>query len=145
MSELLHIATRWRKFVGDRRQAERLPVHREVRLICSASPSDEEPGLAVEAGPLPVLVGRTTDTSERGLALSLPSIRFGDRQVIDEGCALRLVLALPTRTVTMQATVVRCEPDDEGYLAHRHRVAVKITGMSDEERAHYQTYLRRLG
>ena len=89
------------------------------------------------------VAGFTRDISETGLALIVPSLRTGDRYLVDEGCKLRVVLVdLPNGEVEIFATPVRYielpEPDG-GYL-----IGVQITEMTDSDRARLVQYLKTL-
>jgi c-di-GMP-binding flagellar brake protein YcgR len=88
---------------------------------------------------------RTRDLSEAGVGLVAPSIYVGYTCVVDEGRTLRLALELPAATVRMEATPAHyvrlggAEDEAGGYL-----VGLRITLMSEEDRALYVAFLEEL-
>ena len=125
-----------RRFVGERRRA---PRH-AVRLRVTVS-------LAEQAGHAPRSVsGHTCDLSATGLGLVLPAIRIGERYLTGEGRRIAVALELPARAVTFHATPVRYErlDADESGGAAGYLVGAQITDMADEDRAHFDEYLRGL-
>ena len=133
--------TRLREIVADRRQGTRLKAQRQARLLFNISIIGDE---SVESRTqLIPLAGFTRDISETGLALIVPSLRSGDRYLVDEGCKLRVVLVdLPTGEVEIYATPVRYiqlpEPET-GYL-----IGVQITEMNENDRTRLLQYLKTL-
>jgi hypothetical protein len=133
--------TRLREVVADRRQAARLKSQRQARLLFNISIISTESG-ETRTQTIPV-AGFTRDISETGLALIVPSLRTGDRYLVDEGCKLRVVLVdLPNGEVEIFATPVRYiqlpEPET-GYL-----IGVQITEMNDDDRSRLLQYLKTL-
>jgi c-di-GMP-binding flagellar brake protein YcgR len=89
---------------------------------------------------------RTRDLSEAGVGLLAPSIYLGYTCVVDEGRTLRLSLDLPRATVRMEATPAHyvrlggATPEE----ASSYVVGLRITSMSDADRALYLTHLEEL-
>lgn len=134
--------TRLREFVADRRQGARYKSQRQARLLFNVSVVGAEGGESqVQTIPL---VGFTRDISETGLALIVPSLRVGDRYLIDEGCTLRVVLLdLPlSGEIEVYATPVRYEQLKEPEIGHL--IGVRITEMSDTDRDRLLHYLKTL-
>ena len=141
LASLRHKLTRLREIVADRRQAARFKSQRKARLLFNVSVVSDETG---ESRPQTIrLVGFTRDISETGLALVVPSLRIGDRYLVDEGCTLRVVLLdLPTGEAEVYATPVRYEELQEPEIGHL--IGVQITGMNDEDRSRLLQYLKTL-
>lgn len=137
LSPFLPIINRVRRFIGDRRRASRSKLQRKARLLFSVSPVDTG-GVRM----LP-LEGFTRDVSETGLALIVPSLHIGDTYLMDESCELRIVLLdLPTGQVEIHASPVRHERLVEVGPEQGHLVGVRITHMSEQDRARFHEYLR---
>ena len=126
-----------RKFIGDRRQSPRRPANRKARLVFSVTME----GVDERSRSMPV-EGYTRDISDAGLALVVPSLRIGDTYLTDSKCKLRIVLLnLPTGEVEIEAAPVRYEELDEGA---GHLIGVRITRISDDDRARFIKYLNTL-
>ena len=86
--------------------------------------------------------GYTKDISESGLALVVPSLRIGDTYLTDSKCKLRIVLLnLPTGEVEIEAAPVRYEELEGGA---GHLIGVRITRISEDDRARFNQYLNTL-
>lgn len=138
---LLQRVRRLREVVADRRSVRRLKAQRQARLLFNVSIVNDATGERHNQT-IP-LVGFTRDISETGLALIVPSLRTGDRYLVDEGCMLRVVLLdLPSGEVEIFATPVRYQQLNEpeiGYL-----IGVQITEMSESDRTRLLQYLKTL-
>ena len=89
------------------------------------------------------LEGFTRDISESGLGLIVPSIRVGDRYLIDKDCKLRVVLLdLPTGEIEIYATPVRYQPLQESEEGHL--IGVEIVSISEGDRGRLTDYLKTL-
>lgn len=130
-----------REIVADRRQAARFKAQRHARLLFNVSViSDDKDETRTQTIPL---VGFTRDISESGLALIVPSLRAGDRYLVDEGCTLRVVLLdLPSGEVEIFATPVRYRELDEPGSGHL--IGVQITRMSEHDRERLLQFLKTL-
>jgi hypothetical protein len=133
--------TRLREFVADRRLSARYKSQRQARLLFNISVVNSESGESrVQTIPL---VGFTRDISDTGLALVVPSLRVGDRYLVDEGCTLRVVLLdLPAGEIEIYATPVRYEQLQEPEIGHI--IGVRITEVSDGDRTRLLQYLKTL-
>jgi len=129
------IAARLRKFIGDRRRAERCSV--QLRFAVSLL-DHRSAGNATQTHSLD---GHTLDISMTGLALIVPAIRIGDQYLAGEGRVLRIDLELPVGPVAIQATPVRYERLDEDESEKGYLIGVNITAMSDPDRARYNEYI----
>lgn len=93
------------------------------------------------------LAGFTRNISETGLSLVVASSQFCVSRFDSVGKNLRIMLELPTGSVRIHATLVRCEPlHDEadqnraiGYL-----MSACITEMNDDEWVRLVQYVRTL-
>jgi c-di-GMP-binding flagellar brake protein YcgR len=125
-----------RKFIGERRQFPRREAQRKARLVFTVAVA----GGGAFTRTVPV-EGYTRDISESGLALVVPSLRSGS-VYLTAGSKLRIViLNLPTGEVEIEAAPVRYEelPEGEGHL-----IGVRITQISDRDRARLAQYIKTL-
>lgn len=91
------------------------------------------------------LEGYTRDISEDGLAIIVPSLRIGDKYLDSDDCTVRVVLLeVPSGSVEIYATPVRYQPLEETESERGHLLGLRITGMSEADRARYERYLRSL-
>ena len=144
MSELIRsITRRLRGLISERRHARRHQAQRKARLLFSVSLLDAERGH--EAAHLWPLEGYTRDISETGVGLVVPSFRLGEHHLTDPHCTLRIVLLdLPIGQVEMRATPVRYQPLKEEGAEGYHLIGVRITAISDSDRARLVAYLQTL-
>jgi hypothetical protein len=139
MSELpRRIVSSLRRFIGNRRHSRRV----RARLAFTISLSD--PRLRSNGSRrLPTLNGHTLDVSSTGLALIVPAIRIGEHYLAGSEPKLHVKLELPTGPVEMRVTSVRYESleesEESGYL-----IGARITEMSDQHRASYDSYISKL-
>ena len=139
--------------------------------ISYSIPLTSGPALAAAAGEPPELVGHTCDLSEGGLALIVPSLTFAYRHLISPDFKMRLTLELPSGPVEIAALPTHDRPvgdaDDDmhymlggeagdvtGSLFYGYEdnprdsaciLGLRITAMSDGDRALYAEHLRSLG
>lgn len=140
MADLIHsIASHLRRFVGDRRRAPRRHMQHEARLLFSASLLGEKIAPRDDSFPS-TLKGYTRDISETGLALIVPDIQIDEHHLADANRALRIMLEFPGAPVALDVAPVRCQSlAQEGSL-----LCVKITRMSEHDRASFVKHLRKL-
>ena len=133
------IATRLRARVADRRSAPR----RALRLPCVVLIHDPRHA-AVHAGRAPRLDAFTRDLSATGLGIVAPAIRIADRYLTDS--ALLILIEHPTGTIELLATLVRYErlEADGGDAEHGYLLGLRISEMSDSDRARYDELLSQL-
>ena len=112
-------------------------------LRCALSLPEDESDLFF---PREEMQCRPRDLSEAGVGLLAPSIYLGYTCVVDEGRTLRLSLDLPRATVRMEVTPAHyvrlggaSSEEASSYL-----VGLRITSMSDEDRALYNNLLEEL-
>ena len=133
------LINRLRRYVGERRDSPRHKAQRQARLLFSVSIVGADKS---NTHTIP-LEGVTHDISEKGLALIVPSLRVGDRYLVDEGCTLRVILLdLPTGQVEIYATPVRYKQLHEPEIGHL--VGVRITSMSEGDRVRLLQFLKTL-
>jgi len=92
----------------------------------------------------PLLEGYTRSLSETGLALIVPSLYFGGHYLNVVGSTLHIMLELPTGTVPIRATPVRCEKLDDKEGETGYLIGVRITEMNDSEWVRLVQYVRTL-
>ena len=86
--------------------------------------------------------GYTRDLSATGLALVVPTIRAGDHYLTGEGRSLLVTLEHPKGPLTLKVSPVRYEQLDESETERGYLIGVRITEMSDADRARYDAYLQ---
>lgn len=91
------------------------------------------------------LRGRTRDVSVSGLGLVVPSVYIGYDCVIDQGRTLVVILlTTPAGAVRMLATPVHYVRQDAGTGEPSYLLGLRITEMSDDDRAAYLRILDAL-
>jgi hypothetical protein len=88
--------------------------------------------------------GHTFDLSANGMALIVPAIILDEHHLVGENRSLKIQLELPPGPVEMQVRPVRYEHLDEHKSETGYLIAVKIVGMSEEDRAKYAEYVSSL-
>jgi PilZ domain len=129
------ILARLRKFIGDRRRAER----RQIRLSFTITLPGARTGKGSQS-----IEGHTLDVSTSGLALIVPVIRVGEHYLAGEDHALQIMLELPTGKVELSARPVRYERLDEDESETGYLIGVNIAEMNDADRARYEEYVATL-
>jgi hypothetical protein len=133
------IVSRLRKFIGDRRRAKR----QQVRLnfsISIASPAKSLTG----SRRIVSMDGHTLDLSANGMALIVPAITLDEHHLVGENRNLKVQLELPSGSVEMQVRPVRYERLEEHQSEMGYVIAVKIVGMSDNDRTSYSEFVSTL-
>ena len=140
MPELMRsMVARMRLYIGNRRRARRyrVGVHFTVSIF--------DPKLSREQlEHAPYVEGNTSDISTSGLALIVPAIRINDRYLTVPDQTLHLMLELPSGRVEMRVAPVRYEQLEREGTAIGYLIGVSIRAMSDDDRARFEDYLRRL-
>lgn len=140
MSEFARtIVSRLRKFVSDRRQAKRRRVRLDFNLSIT-SPAKSLKGSRRTTS----MDGYTSDLSANGMALVVPAITLDEHHLVGENRKLKVQLELPPGPVEMQVLPVRYEQLEEHRSETGYLIAVKIVGMSEEDRARYSEYVSAL-
>ena len=137
MSELpRRIASRLRRFIGNRRASKRV----RARLNFTLSLSDPRVNTNGSRR-LPKLDGHTLDVSATGLALIVPAIRIGEHYLAGADRKLHVKLELPAGPVEMKVASMRYEglEDESGYL-----IGAQILEMSDTDRASFEKYVAKV-
>ena len=132
------ILARLRKFIGERRRAER----RQIRLPFAISLGDERTSKGSRQPQS--IEGHTLDISTSGLALMVPAIRIEGRYLAGEDRPLRIKLELPVGPIEFQATPVRYEQFEEDESEMGYLIGVRITAMSESDRRRYDEYIAAL-
>jgi hypothetical protein len=140
MSELpRRIVSSLRRFIGNRRHCKRV----SARLKFTISLSD--PRVSSNGSRrLPTLGGHTLDVSRTGLALIVSAIRIGEHYLAGADRKLHVKLELPTGPVEMKVATVRYECLDESREDTGYLIGARITEMSDQDRAGYDSYIATL-
>ena len=130
------IVARLRKFIGDRRRAKR----QQVRLAFSISIASPAKSLTGSRRTV-TMDGHTLDLSANGMALIVPAITLDEHHLVGENRNLKVQLELPSGPVEMQVRPVRYERLEDHQSETGYVIAVKIVGMSEEDRAKYSEYV----
>ena len=140
MSELpRRIVSSLRRFIGNRRHSKRV----RARLPFTISLSDSRLGTNGSRR-IPTLNGHTLDVSSTGLALIVPAIRIGEHYLAGAERKLHLKLDLPVGPVEMKVATVRYESLEEGSEESGYLIGARISEMSDQHRASYDSYIANL-
>jgi PilZ domain-containing protein len=133
------LVSRMRQMVGVRRNSKR----RKARLTFSlslASPAKNLNGTRRRIS----MDGHTSDLSEDGLALIVPSITLDEHHLVGENRSLNVSLELPVGSIEMQVSPVRYESLEEHKTETGYLIGTKIVRMSDEDRAKFAEFVASL-
>lgn len=129
------MGNRLRKLLTNRREARRLKAQREVSLLV---------GMTIgEGAETELATGRTRDLSEAGLSMSMP-LNSRQHALLVAGSAVRILLMLPARTISIRVEVIYSEPLDKRDLDKGCLIGVRITQMSSDDEVSYMEYLESL-
>jgi len=117
----------------------RLKPRYNAELPCDVAPCDADLLFFNER-----LECRTRDLSETGVGVVAGSIYVGYTCVVDEGRTLLFRLELPSGAIEMEATAAHYLRLDAGGDEPSYLIGLRITSMSDEDRARYQRHLEEL-
>ena len=124
-------------FAPERRSAPRLPASCDAEVTAGLAILDNDAGDS--AGEL-VFFGQTTDVSESGIGIVLPSATIDERFCTDVH-RLTVLLHLPKGSSKLQVVPSRCMAFQEGDTTRGYLLAGRIVA-SDER---YTEYLTTLG
>jgi len=123
----------------DRRQAPRLSANLEARLEFSVllrEAATNDGGVQH----LRAVAGHTVNISEAGLAVVLHAQNIDEQYLSGAEGSMAIELDLPNGlSIEIQATPVRYEKLDEGYL-----IGARISEMSERDRGLFMEYLSEL-
>jgi hypothetical protein len=128
-----------RRFIGNRRHSKRVAARLSFTLTISDSRVNSNGSRR-----LPRLDGHTLDVSSTGLALIVPAIRIGEHYLAGDERKLHVKLALPTGPVEMKVATVRYESLEESGEESGYLIGARISEMSDQDRATYNSYIAKL-
>ena len=123
----------------DRRQSPRINATLDARLDFSVLMRDAE---TTEGGVqhLRACAGHTVNLSADGLGVMLHAQNIDEQYLLGGEGSMSIELDLPNGlSIEIQATPVRYEKLDEGYL-----IGVRISDMSDRNREFFEEYLREI-
>jgi hypothetical protein len=140
MPELIRsIAARFREYLGNRRRSPRYKLRLSVRVTPASS---AKPATRASAEPDSVY-GYTRDVSSSGLALILPSIRINNIYLAGEDRRLEVLIENESDPIVLYGSPTRYEKLEEGEGADKgYLIGVRITEMSDEDRARFLRLLK---
>jgi hypothetical protein len=138
MPELIRsIAARFREYLGNRRRSPRYKVRLSVRVTPVSSASPVRASAERDS-----LYGYTRDVSSSGLALILPSIRINNIYLAGENRLLEILIEDESDPIVIYGVPSRYEKLEEGEADKGYLIGVKITEMSDEDRARFLGLLK---
>ncbi len=123
----------------DRRQSPRLDANLEARLEFSVLLREAETS---DGGVqhLRAVAGHTVNISQAGLAVMLYAQNIDEQYLLGAEGSMAIELDLPNGlSIEIQATPVRYEKRDEGYL-----IGARISEMSERDRGLFKEYLSEL-
>ena len=123
----------------DRRKSPRLDANLEARLEFSVLLREAETS---EGGVqhLRAVAGHTVNISEAGLAVMLYAQNIDEQYLLGAEGSMAIELDLPNGlSIEVQATPVRYEKRDEGYL-----IGARISEMNERDRGLFREYLSEL-
>jgi hypothetical protein len=123
----------------ERRRAPRFKAGCDAEVTANLAILDID---APSVDDLLLFMGRTTDLSAGGVALVLPSTVI-DERYCGESARLHLLLHLPTGTVSLDISPVRCEPITVRDTSTAYFIGAKILSI-DDNRDEYDSYLRSI-
>jgi len=124
----------------DRRQSPRLDVNLQARLEFSVLLREAD---ATKSGVqhLRACAGHTLNISKHGLAVVLHAQNIDEQYLMGGEGSMAIELDLPNGlSLEIQATPVRCEKLEEGYL-----IGARISRMKPRERELFEEYLEEIG
>lgn len=133
------VVSRFRRYVGERRNAKRRKVRLGFTLSISSSAKSRNGEKRINS-----IDGYTHDVSPNGLALIVSAIRLGEQHLVGENRSLDLNLKLPGGPVEMKVTPIRYETFEEDEAQSGYLIGVEITEMPDEDRAKFSAYFLSL-
>ena len=119
----------------------RLKPRYNADLACAVALAESESDILF---PDARLDARTRDLSETGVGLVAGTIYLGYTCVVDEGRTLLFTLDLPAGTIEMEATSAHYLRLDAGGAEPSYLIGLRITSMTDEDRALYNNFLEEL-
>jgi len=130
------VVSRFRRYVGERRNAKRVKIRLAFTLSMSSSAKSRNGLKRINS-----IDGYTLDLSPNGMALIVPSIRLGEQHLVGENRSLDVNLKLPGGSVEMKVTPIRYETFEENDAPAGYLIGVAITEMSDEAREKFSGYV----
>lgn len=130
------VVSRFRRYVGERRNAKRVKIRLAFTLSMSSSAKSLNGLKRINS-----VDGYTLDLSPNGMALIVPSIRLGEQHLVGENRSLDVNLKLPGGPVEMKVTPIRYETFEEDEAQSGYLIGVAITEMSDEAREKFSAYV----
>jgi hypothetical protein len=122
------------------RQSPRLDANLQARLEFSVLLREATAG-ASGVQHMRAVAGHTVNVSAGGLAVMLHAQKIDEQYLSGAEGSMSIELDLPNGgSVEIQATPVRYEKRDDGYL-----IGAQISEMSERDREVFEEYLRELG
>lgn len=115
-----------------------------MSLTLSAALLEEERAAASQQTG-PEMSGQLRDISRTGISLLLPSIRFGDRFLLNGHYPLRVMLELPSGAVRMDVSPVRYDRVRAGQGERQYLVGARILEMREGDRERLWQYIQQAG
>jgi c-di-GMP-binding flagellar brake protein YcgR len=123
----------------DRRQSPRLDANLQARLDFSVLLREADAS-ASGVQHMRAVAGHTVNLSAGGLAVMLHAQKIDEQYLSGGEGSMSIELDLPNGgSVEIQATPVRYEKRDDGYL-----IGARISEMSERDREMFEEYLREI-
>jgi hypothetical protein len=127
------------EITNERRASPRRRTNVEFRVLLVARKTNADG----DEQTLP-LIGYTHDISESGIALVISSKTASVLSTLGDSYTLQLVLTIPGGSIELETTPARYQPLNGGDSAARTLIGARITGISSDDRARLEEYLRSL-
>lgn len=122
-------------YIHARRHDIRLPL--SVSLLDAKTMTISEPYSTA-------MTGYLRDISKTGLALVVPSIRFGNRFLLSGHDPLRVIVELPDGTINIQVAPVRYDRVYEEQGERQYLIGARIMEITNSDREHLIRYIQQM-
>lgn len=122
-------------YIHARRHDMRLPL--SVSLLDAKTMTISEPYSTA-------MTGYLRDISKTGLALVVPSIRFGNRFLLSGHDPLRVIVELPDGTINIQVAPVRYDRVHEEQGERQYLIGARIMEITNSDREHLIRYIQQM-
>jgi len=133
------IASRLRKYAGDRRHAKRAKARLNFTLSLVG------PALSSNGTKRVISIkGHTLDLSSTGLALIVPSIIVNEHHLVGENRNMYVTLEMPDGPIELNVTPIRYERLDEHPTETGYLIGVRLKNIEERDRLRFSEYVSQL-
>jgi len=133
------IASRLRKYAGDRRYAKRAKARLNFTLSLVGPALNSNGTKRVIS-----IKGHTLDLSSTGLALIVPSIIVNEHHLVGENRNMYVILEMPDGPIELNVTPIRYERLDEHPTETGYLIGVRLKNIEERERLRFSEYVSQL-